>query len=929
MPTAGRRELRMTSRMAKKSSSKGAKGVTKRGAKKGRSERGERAVTKRHSAVAPKLGKLGRGDESLATYRAKRHFDVTPEPAPEATLSARKKRAEASARGEFVVQKHDATRLHYDVRIEIDGAMMSWAVPKGPSFDPAVKRLAVETEDHPMAYNAFEGRIPDGEYGAGDVLIWDRGTYETVPPGQERAMREKGHFHVRFFGEKLRGGFHFVRTGGRRKGDERPAKSQWLMFKANDEEANPARDVVTEAPGSVVSGRSATRGPRRVGASTSGKSARALLTMMGGVEQATLVKGAAAIGDPSKYRFEIKYDGYRVLAAKAGDDVRLLSRNGKDWTDAFPTVARAIAKLPVREAVLDGEVCAVAESGASSFHALQRWLSGDTGNGELSYAVFDLLWVDGRDLRERTLEERRELLEPLLDDAGAPLTLSTSIDATEQPLEAILGAVCARGLEGLIAKRKGSRYVVGRTRDWLKLKCGRRQELAVVGYVPLRSKSAAANRSRIGALLLGVAGEGGTLRYAGKVGTGFDDETRKELARALESRHVETPPVEGAPRMKVARWSRPGLVAEVSFTEWTADGKIRHPSFLGLREDKAPSDCRREEPATSPASAAAAPKRRRAKTTARRPAIATPHSIAKGSLAISNPDKVLFPRDGITKRQIVEYFVAVAPYMLPHLAGRPIALQRWPNGIDGQAWFQQRPPEKVPPFVSTIDVGDRRHLLVDNVETLAWLGNLGALTQHVWASHAPSGTRGKAAILRSLAQPDWVIFDLDPGEGAWADLVAVAHTLHDLLDDLGLPTVVKTSGKRGLHVLVPLAPGATYDAVTSFAGDVAARVAHVHRDVATVERMKAKRGGRLYVDYLQNGEGKTIVAPYTIRASDGAPVSTPLSWDEVTAKLDPRAFTIRTVLQRLARRADLFGAALEGTARLPADAGGARKRRAR
>ena len=843
--------------------------------------------------------------EPLATYRAKRNFTKTPEPAPESSPTrAAKGKKSRKASLEFVVQKHDATRLHYDVRLEIAGAMMSWAVPKGPSYDPKVKRLAVETEDHPMAYNAFEGRIPDGEYGAGDVLIWDRGTYETVPPGQEEAMRAKGHVHARFFGEKLVGAWHFVKTRGERDASAKSAAKTWIMFKADDETADPARDITVESPHSVVSGRAATRGPERVGASAVGKSARALVEAMGEVAKAT---SAEHLDDPAGYWLEIKYDGYRILAGKAGGEVRLVTRNGNDYTAKFRAIADAVATLSAREAVLDGEACAVDQDGKPSFGLLQEWLGearGKRGESDererrgtkerpdksekrekreksvtkdrasLVYAVFDLLWLDGRDLRELPIEQRRELLDALVKDAPAPISLSRMI---EGDLAQILDVARTTGLEGLVAKRKGSRYVAGHSAAWKKIKFERRQDCAIAGYIPMKG-----TKGQVGALLLGVMDGSGShaseLRYAGRVGTGFDARTRKDLARRLDPTRTEEPRVTGAPKTKDAVWTEPTLVCEVAHAEWTRDGSMRHPRYVRLREDKDANECFVEGVSAG----------------------------AGASAKLTNPTKILFPRDAITKRDIFDYYTAIASVMLPHLAARPLSLQRWPHGIDGESWFQQNAPEATPAFVKTLTLEGKRRIVAENVETLQWLANLAAITIHQWASHAPK-----------LDKPDYTVIDLDPGDGTWKELVEVALAVRTLLDALELESVVKTSGKRGLHVVVPFAHGPSHEDATAFGEQIATAVAKVLPKIATVERMKNRRGGRLYIDYLQNGEGKTIVSPYTVRALDGATVSTPITWDEVTEKLDPTRFTIRTVLDRVAKKGDLFARALASSAKLP------------
>jgi bifunctional non-homologous end joining protein LigD len=851
-----------------------------------------------------------KGSDRLEAYRTKRRFEVTPEPAAQPESSQAEARPEKKTA--FVVQKHDARRLHYDLRLEVDGAMVSWAVPKGPSYDPAVKRLAVQTEDHPMEYNAFEGRIPEGEYGAGDVLLWDRGTYETVPPEQQRAMLDKGHLHVRLFGDKLAGDWHLVRTDRRGRGEAADdgaggkGKAQWLFFKAKDAHANPAYDVVAERPGSVVSGRLATRGPQRVGASEGGQSARALLGTVGGFALAT---AATSIVDPSEWLFEVKYDGYRLLACKAGDEVRLFTRHANDWTERFRPIAEAISNVAARECVVDGEACAVDESGKPSFGALQEWLAGGAAHARIGYAAFDLLWLDGRDLRREPLEARRELLEALLRGQAAPLSYSRAVTGD---VVTLLDAAKRAGLEGLIAKKKGSAYVAGRTSQWLKLRFDRRQDCAIVGWIPM-----AGTTHEVGALLLAVA-DGGKLVFAGRVGTGFDDRTRLALAVRLATDAVEGPSFEGAPVIKAAHWVRPALCCECAFTEWTRDGSMRAPRYLGLREDKAPLECVREADAMpmTPAEHHESPER--ALPDRGRPAVPPRRETPK----LANPAKVLFPRDALTKRDVWDYYCAIAPAILPHLHGRPLTLQRYPDGIDGEEWYQQNAPDKTPAFVRLVEVGPRhdnkRRIVCDNLETLQWLANLAALTIHQWCSHVPPSAMTRAAIDHALARPDYVVLDLDPGDGPWEHLVEVAGAVRTLLDALRLESFVKTSGKRGLHVLVPIAAGPSHEQATRFAEQVARAVAKVLPAIATVERMKERRGGRLYVDYGQNGEGRTIVSPYTIRARDGGVVSTPVGWDEVTRELDPRRFTMREVLGRVEKKGDLLAGVLTGRQVLPA-----------
>ena len=502
----------------------------------------------------------------LDLYDAKRDFHVTPEPPPD------RRRSRRDGALTFMVHKHHARRLHYDLRLEMDGVLASWSVPKGPSYDPEVKRLAIETEDHPLAYGAFEGRIPDGEYGAGDSLVWDHGTWDTVPPGQAAQQKKKGHLQLELRGEKLRGRWHLVRTRGE------GGKPAWLFFKAKDAAAVAGYDVVADRPESVVSGRRVTRGP------VAAKTLRAahpppvdLLLRVWPPMLATLAtEEEVETGD----RIEVKYDGFRALAGLSGGKASLQSRNGLDLGTRFPTVAAALGGVVVGEAVLDGEIVGTGEGG-STFAALH----GEAAR--VAYVVFDLLWLDGEDLRGRPIEERRELLESLL--AGAPPSLQVA-EAVEGPITKAMARARREGWEGVVAKRRGSRYEGRRSRAWLKVKVGARQELAVVGYTLLETGERA-----IGALLLAVR-EGRRFIYAGKVGTGYSSALRRELLRRLEPGRVAAPTAEGAPRMRDARWVAPRLVAEVAFSEWTSDGRLRHPSFKGLREDKRPDECVRERP---------------------------------------------------------------------------------------------------------------------------------------------------------------------------------------------------------------------------------------------------------------------------------------------------------------------------------------------
>lgn len=793
--------------------------------------------------------------QKLAKYQAKRDFRVTPEPPP---APAPVKRAGQALT--FMVHKHDATRLHYDLRLEMGGVLASWAIPKGPSYDPQVKRLAVETEDHPLEYGHFEGRIPDGEYGAGDSLIWDRGTYDTVPPGQADAQRKKGHLALELNGEKLKGRWHLVRT--------RPAggKAQWLFFKAKDGLENPAFDVVAERPESVQSGKRITRGPvRKYVLASAHPAPTALLDKVWPPMLATLARLDAKLRD---YQAEVKYDGYRGLAGISGGKLGFLTRNKLELSGRFPEIAQALSRLKVGEAVIDGEVVAVDAKGISRFQLLM------TPDANQEFAAFDLLWLDGQDLRQRPLEERRDLLESVLAGVPSPLRLAERIDGS---LEDALAVAKRRGLEGLLAKRRGSPYVGGRSSDWLKLKVVQSQEVAIVGFTPISSGG-----NEIGALLVAVY-DGKQFQFAGKVGTGFAQALRRQLRALLEKDRIPAPAVVGAPRERDAIWVQPKYVAQVTFGEWTRDGRMRHPSFQGLREDKKPEEARREIPQTQ--------------------------SGEKAIVTLTHPDKVLFPKSGLTKQDVFKYFEEVAPVMVPALEGRPIAFEQWPKGIGFPSIFRQH-AKGVPPWATTASVkhdgGDVSHLIVDRPETLLWLANQSALTVHIPAARLPT-----------LSEPDWVVFDLDPGEHEWKVVIDVATALRGFLQKLGLESVVKTSGKRGLHVLVPLARGHTHQDAVDFAVAITQTLEKGLPELATTERSISKRRGRLYLDAFQNGFGKTIVAPYAVRAVEGAPVSTPLAWSEVSPKLDPQAFTIKTLRARLDKVGDLFAPALKGAQRLP------------
>ncbi|MCE9672324.1 DNA ligase D [Myxococcus stipitatus] len=855
---------------------------------------------------------MKRTDTRLKTYRRKRDFDRTPEPPPGGP--------DATSPGEgprFVVHKHDATSLHYDLRLQVDGVLASWAVPKGPSYDPGAKRLAVETEDHPLAYADFEGHIPDDAYGGGDSLLWDSGTYDTVPPGQAEAQRKQGRLHLELEGQKLRGGWHLIRT--RLRGGA--SKPQWLLFKAKDDAADPTLDITTERPESVKSGQVATRGPARRGRTRKAVAKRAARTARTRrlTPPRTPTKLLEALGPPMLARlsvpeevgdathvYEVKYDGFRAMAALVGGKLALESRRGNDLSRRFPRLAEALRGLRVRDAVLDGEVVALDPKGRSRFQLLQQGLEGV----EQRFVIFDLPWLDGEDLRSLPLEERRARLEKLLEGVALPLQLSERV---APPLRRALAQARRRGWEGLIAKRRGSAYAGTRSGDWLKLKVVAGQEVVLLGYLPIQNERAG---TELGALLVGVHDREG-FHDVGKVGTGFTAKDRRELRVLLDKDRARAPAAVDAKPRKGAVWVKPRHVAQVHFSEWTEDGRLRQPVYQGLRMDKAPEEVVRERPApTSRASRSRedTPSRRAGTAGERRAPRAlaarrSPEPRSAGRVELTHGSRVLFPDSGLTKADVFAYYREVAPLLVPVLTGRPIAVQQWPAGIQAPGFFRHQ-LSGTPPWIPTLKVRHKektlRHVDVTGEAPLLWLANQSALTLHMWLSRMPR-----------LSQPDYLALDLDPGKGGWSDLVTVALALRELLEARGLESYPKTSGKRGLHVMVPLAEGHTYARVQAHANALARALEERLGDIATTKRDIRSRKGRLYIDAGQNARGKTMVAPYSLRAREGAPFSAPLKWSEVTRRLDPSRFNARTLRRRLDKVGDLFAPARQHTQRLP------------
>jgi bifunctional non-homologous end joining protein LigD len=805
--------------------------------------------------------------DRLDRYRAKRDPQRTPEPFGPA-------RAGAPAPGAahlFVVQKHAARRLHWDFRLELGGTLRSWAVPKGPSADPADKRMAVEVEDHPVEYADFEGLIPAGNYGAGAVIVWDRGAWR--PIGDPAAGLEQGKLVFELQGYKLRGEWTLVRTRRQQSG-----KTEWLLMKhRGDAFTGPGRPFPEE---SVLSGRlleevaagtsraaAAVEEAARLGARRRALSEKDLQPMLAEVAETPF--------DGAGWLFELKYDGYRLLARRDGARATLRYRSGDDATALFPEVAKAVEMLPV-DAALDGEVVVLGPDGRPSFQGLQK-------RGQLSrpadvaraavelpatFFAFDLLSLGGLDLRPLPLVDRKRLLAEVVPRLG-PVRYA---DHVEGRGEALFREVEARGLEGIVAKRADAPYRSGRSPAWKKIRVARTGDFAVVGFTAPRG-----GRARFGALLLAVR-EGDEWVFAGSAGSGFTDRQLEELHARLARRIRKTPPCRGpVPKGRGYTWVEPEVVVEVRFKEWTAEGLLRQPVFVRVRDDKRPEEAVREgAPAHEPP-----------------PPAAPAGEAADRAVKISNPEKVFFPGEGITKGELVAYHREIAPFMLPFLRDRPLVLTRYPDGIEGKSFFQKDAPEWRPPWLRTVTVHaeesgrDLEHFLVDDAEGLAWLVNLGTIPIHVFASRAAA-----------LERPDWCVVDLDPKEAPFAHVVRIARALHELCDEIELPSYPKTTGQKGLHVLVPLGGQLTHAQARTL-GELLARAIEAELpEISTTARAVPARGGRVYLDYLQNGYGKTIAAPYTVRPRPGAPVSTPLRWSEVSGRLDPSRFTLRNVPAR-------------------------------
>jgi bifunctional non-homologous end joining protein LigD len=829
-------------------------------------------------------------EANLRDYRRKRDPESTPEPFG---ADHPRRAVPPGTPLHFVVQQHAATRTHWDLRLEIDGALASWAIPKGPSLDPSDKRLAVRTEDHPMEYADFEGVIPEGNYGAGAMIVWDRGVYRSVDGQTPAEGLAAGKLDLQLDGHKLRGRFALVRTRGADGDDPR----QWLLISKN-RAAERDEAIVDALPGSVLSGLSVeqlaageTRDAQLVHHARNTRAPRS------DIDAAKLRPMLASTGDrpfsDPRWLFELKYDGVRTLASKHPErGARLYSRQGRDVSYKYPEIVASLEKLPVRECVIDGEIVVLGGDGRPSFERLQRrFTQREVDEIEqvrrehpvVLYA-FDLLHAAGHDLRTRPLSLRKQLLALCVPRIGA----IRYADHVEGDGEALFAAAEVQGLEGIVAKRADSKYETGRRSErWQKLKVPRSAKLAIVGLVP--GKGA---RKSLGSLMVAWR-RGAALVYAGNVGSGLVDDAVEELLVWAETRERREPACEGLPASlpRGVRFVEPERSCEVRFAEVTSAGLLRHPVFAGLCEGGAvdewtaadsPPATAEDEPAVSGA----------------------PPGAEERDLGLTRLDKVFWPIEGFTKGDLLAYYTAAWPFLAPYLRDRPVVLTRYPDGIGGKYFFQKNAPEFTPDWAIRETIDGTDYFVCNDVETLRYVINSGAIPLHVW--HARRG---------SIERPDWLVLDLDPKQAPFEWVVTIARRLHAMLEDLGAPHFVKTSGQDGLHILLPLGGALDHDQSRALAEVLARTVCAELPEIATITRPVAARADRVYVDYLQNGRGKLIASALSVRPRPGAPVSMPLRWSQVTRRLEPTKWNIRTAVRRLERDGDpmlpLFDSAIE------------------
>ncbi|WP_342622354.1 DNA ligase D [Pseudomonas alkylphenolica] len=795
----------------------------------------------------------------LQDYARKRNFDATPEPAGKPSRG--KQTAHAL---QYCIQKHDASHLHYDFRLELDGTLKSWAIPKGPSLDPSVRRLAVHVEDHPLDYANFEGHIPEGHYGAGDVIVWDRGLW--IPEDDPHKAYAKGKLRFRLQGEKLSGTWNLFRTHLAGK------KEQWLLVKSDDAQARAQADydILEAEPDSVLSERTLiTRNEPKASTSKTRSASKALTAAQKATLPATLKPQLATLVEsPPKgdWRYEVKFDGYRILARIEDGEVRLFTRNGHDWSARLPSQAKALTRLKLRSAWLDGEMVVTNEQGVADFQALQNAFDA-TRDEQIIYYLFDLPFLNGLDLRQCPLQQRRTALAAVLEKADTEC-LRFSADFNE-PVESLLDSACKMDIEGLIGKRLDSPYVNRRSNDWIKLKCQQRQEFVIVGYTDPKG-----SREAFGALLLALHDpDSGELRYAGKVGTGFSNTTLNNIRQRLAPLEVRKAQFGNPPRGAEAtgvHWLKPQLLAEVAYAQMTREGVVRHSVFHGLRDDKPARSISLEQPVKNP--------------------VNTP------ALHLTHPARIVDASSGISKRQVAEYYALVAPWILPHLKRRPVALVRAPDGLAGELFFQKNAAQLNIPGLESHDKAEAGQalMIIDQAATLLGAVQMNTLELHTWNATA-----------KDFDKPDRFILDLDPDPALpWKAMLEATQLTLALLDELGLQAFLKTSGGKGMHIVVPLTRRASWDEVKTFSQAIVQHLARLFPERLSAVSGPKNRVGRIFIDYLRNSKGATTVCAYSIRAREGLPVSVPIRREELTALKGANQWTLRNLGERLAEDAD-------------------------
>ena len=833
----------------------------------------------------------------LKDYHAKRDFTKTQEPSG--------KQPGAASGNRFVVQKHDATRLHFDFRIELDGVLKSWAVTKGPSDNPADKRLAVRVEDHPVDYGGFEGTIPEDEYGGGTVMLWDQGTWE--PIGDPHEGLEGGDLKMRLHGKRMQGEWVLVHMKGRdTKRKSGPARENWLLIKHKDDYAKDEETLVRRFTKSVSTGRDmvgiakglkpkrqtvtkadavwhsdpekAVDNPAPANAKPAKKTVAALPDFRP-PQLATLVN---EVPSGSDWVFEMKYDGYRCQAAIAGDQVRLYTRTGKDWTEQFAAIVPPLSRITKGSALIDGELCAFDAKGRTDFSTLKDHLS---NGGPLTFFAFDLLEQDGVDLTRLKLTERKDRLEKLLGKIEGSSLVQFSAHVTGNG-QKVFDAISREGHEGIIAKQADAPYRGERTKSWLKIKASRRQEFVIAGWSPSAKKKSFAS------LLLGTW-ENGKLVYRGRVGTGFSVDQADALQAALEARASKTSPFINVPKLiaRTAHWVAPELVAEIGYAEFTPDGILRHPSFLGLHEDKPADDVVLENPVAE----GEIPKTKigsKAKAVALSDKAGVAAAEAAG-IKLTSPDRVVYPGQGVTKAGLVAYYAAVAERMLPYIANRPLSLLRCPQGRTKYCFFQKHDtggfPEGLKSLLITEKDGSKEdYFYLDDLAGIIAGTQMNVLEWHLWGART-----------QDVEKPERIIFDIDPDEGlGFADVRAAAKDIRDTLDALGLKSYPLVSGGKGVHVIAPLTPQAEWLEVKAFCKAVAQRLAENQPDRFVATMSKAKRKGKLFIDYLRNERGSTAIAPWSSRSREGAPAAVPVTWEELEGVTAANQFSLAIAAER-------------------------------